>query len=94
MRFFGVIVLSFLEEVLWLSVEVCPGLLLCAPVAPDSSCEVVVLALAADPASVREGEVLLVACHSIDPVSLVELGHSLLLGRAATFLFLLIFCPF
>lgn len=49
------------DEVLRLAVRVVGALLLAAPVALDTPLEIVVLALAAHPAAVREVKVLLVA---------------------------------
>ena len=47
------------DQVLRLSVLVDPGLILMAPVTLDAAFEVIVLALAADPATVGEVKVLL-----------------------------------
>ena len=44
---------------LWLAIEITLGLLLGASVAADPPCEVVVLALATDPATVWESKILL-----------------------------------
>ena len=55
----GLLIFWLFEQVLWLAIEIALGFLLGASVAANSPSEVVVLALAADPATVWECEVLL-----------------------------------
>ena len=52
-------VLSFLKEMLGFTVEIALAFLFGASIASDSSCKVVVLALAADPSSIWECKVIL-----------------------------------
>lgn len=51
-------ILSFLKEMLWFTIEIALVFLFGASVASDSSCEIIVLALAADPSSIRERKVV------------------------------------
>ena len=55
----GLLIFCFFEQVLWLAIEITLRFLLGASVAANSPSEVVVLALAADPATVWECKVLL-----------------------------------
>ena len=96
------VALSSLNKMLGLSIEVGSRLGLVTAVTADSSLEVVVLALAADPASIREVEAVLLACvRAADAVwqhmslGLVFLGGALAarLPFLGLLLFLLILAP-
>ena len=89
-------VLSFLKEMLGFTVEIAFAFLFGASIASDSSCKVVVLALATDPSSVWECKVILFLWLLILSrcLSLVKLWYDLLLGSTWSFLPLfLILCP-
>ena len=82
------LILRFFKKMLWLAIEVGLGLLLCASIASYSTCKIVILTLATDPATIRECEVLLLSF-----VCLVALkfGHNLWF---LAFLLLFILSPF
>jgi len=63
-RVFGLLVVAT-KQMLWLAVEVLPGLVLGASVAACAAAEVVVLAGRADPAAIREGEVVVLFAGSL-----------------------------
>ena len=72
----------------WLSIEVSLGLLLCASIASYSTCKVIILTLAADPAAIGECKVLFFSSVSLKAL---KLGHNLWF---LAFLLLFILCPF
>ena len=90
-----ILVLSFLKQVLWFTVEIILAFLFGASVASDSSCEIIVLALTADPSSIRECKIILLLHLLIWwlCLSLVKLWHDLLLGSTSYLLLLLILSP-
>ena len=68
------LILGLFKKVLWFAIEVGLGLLLCASITSYSTCKVVILTLAADPATIGECKVFLL---SFVCLVALEFGHNL-----------------